>query len=410
MTDHDPDTDQTGDSEPAATTTRRGVLAALGIGGFFVGRALSGNSGGGTEATIGGGPMSSQVSHLSVEWLEGSFSDRPSAGVEGRFFYVSDPNDAEYGNVYADEGGSWSRIALGVDELITSLGTIEDSSQDPANNGEIRRNGSDVKVYTGGGVKDLGNIGSGGSGSPGGNDTEIQYNNQGAFGGISGFTFDGTNLTAVPGIDATLALVDQAADPSTNGEIQLNGSDVKAYSGGGVRNLSQDTITRTAGSGLKYSSGSAGTALGGSSTLAIEPADFAGTGLEDGGSDSLQIDYAADVVERPQRNPIVALDNGESVEIAIEVPDQDTLSVYRWGAFDASDGSVPTSLDVQLKDGSDTVQASANTGNKENKSSAVASYQNTTGSSSIFKLAANNGTGSAINSPGVGSHFGWRVE
>lgn len=35
---------------------------------------------------------------------------------------------------------------------------------------------------------------SGGSGTPGGSDTQIQYNNAGAFGGIAPFTWDGTNL------------------------------------------------------------------------------------------------------------------------------------------------------------------------------------------------------------------------
>ena len=36
---------------------------------------------------------------------------------------------------------------------------------------------------------------SGGGGSPGGSDTQIQFNNGGSFGGSSNLTFDGTNLT-----------------------------------------------------------------------------------------------------------------------------------------------------------------------------------------------------------------------
>jgi hypothetical protein len=36
----------------------------------------------------------------------------------------------------------------------------------------------------------------GGGGSPGGSTTQVQYNNAGAFGGISGFTTDGTRVTA----------------------------------------------------------------------------------------------------------------------------------------------------------------------------------------------------------------------
>ena len=36
---------------------------------------------------------------------------------------------------------------------------------------------------------------SGGNGTPGGNTTEIQYNNSGAFAGSDSFTFDGSNVT-----------------------------------------------------------------------------------------------------------------------------------------------------------------------------------------------------------------------
>jgi hypothetical protein len=37
-------------------------------------------------------------------------------------------------------------------------------------------------------------IGGGGSGAPGGSNTQIQYNNGGSFGGVNKLTFDGTNL------------------------------------------------------------------------------------------------------------------------------------------------------------------------------------------------------------------------
>jgi hypothetical protein len=52
---------------------------------------------------------------------------------------------------------------------------------------------------------------SGGSGSPGGSTTQIQYNNSGAFGGISGFTTDGTRVTASTTIGVG------GATPSTSG-------------------------------------------------------------------------------------------------------------------------------------------------------------------------------------------------
>lgn len=42
----------------------------------------------------------------------------------------------------------------------------------------------------------LGWVAGGGGGTPGGSDTQLQYNDSGAFGGITGLTSDGTNLTA----------------------------------------------------------------------------------------------------------------------------------------------------------------------------------------------------------------------
>ena len=42
-------------------------------------------------------------------------------------------------------------------------------------------------------------ISGGGGGSPGGSSTQVQYNAVGSFGGISGFTSDGTNVTAGSG-------------------------------------------------------------------------------------------------------------------------------------------------------------------------------------------------------------------
>jgi len=51
----------------------------------------------------------------------------------------------------------------------------------------------------------------GGGGSPGGSNTQVQYNNSGAFGGISGFTTDGTRVTASTTIGVG------GATPSTSG-------------------------------------------------------------------------------------------------------------------------------------------------------------------------------------------------
>jgi hypothetical protein len=103
------------------------------------------------------------------------------------------------------------------------------------------------------------------------------------------------------------------------------------------------------------------------------------------------------------------LENGESIEIPVRVDHGATLEVYRWGAFAISDGTAPTSLDVELLDGGDTVQASENTSDTQDNDTPVASYKNSSGPLSIFKLRAKNDTGDAIDNPGIGSHFGYMV-
>ena len=45
-------------------------------------------------------------------------------------------------------------------------------------------------------------IGGGGATSPGGSDTQVQYNNSGSFGGSSNMTFDGTNLAVTGTVSA----------------------------------------------------------------------------------------------------------------------------------------------------------------------------------------------------------------
>lgn len=120
------------------------------------------------------------------------------------------------------------------------------------------------------------------------------------------------------------------------------------------------------------------------------------------------------VVADPDRNRAAELDDGDSIEIPIPVEDGETLNVYRWGAFDASDHTAPTGLDVELVDGSDVVQVAANTTNSQNLTSPVASLTNTSGGIVVYKLRAKNDTGSPIGdtdtAPGVGAHFGFRVE
>lgn len=124
-------------------------------------------------------------------------------------------------------------------------------------------------------------------------------------------------------------------------------------------------------------------------------------------------DWVARLVNSPNASIANAvLDNGDSAEVSVPVPDGETLKVYRWGAYQITDGATPTDLDVELKDGSDTVQATANTGDNESTdpASPVASHANSSGSTSIFKLAVANDTGGSISDPGVGAFFAYIVE
>ena len=56
----------------------------------------------------------------------------------------------------------------------------------------------------------------GGGGTPGGSDTQIQYNNAGAFGGVTGFTWSGTAL-AIPGPATLTGAVGSSALTITGG-------------------------------------------------------------------------------------------------------------------------------------------------------------------------------------------------
>ena len=64
--------------------------------------------------------------------------------------------------------------------------------------------------------------GGGGGGSPGGSSTQVQYNAAGSFGGISGFTSDGTNVTAGSGnLRATSPRITTGINDSNGNELIL---------------------------------------------------------------------------------------------------------------------------------------------------------------------------------------------
>lgn len=110
---------------------------------------------------------------------------------------------------------------------------------------------------------------------------------------------DDTN-TALSDLDSDADGVVDEADALTSGG-QLLG-DLNATGGETVwdeseghipqARLENTTITLSGGDGLK---GGSTAALGGSFSLNVEPADFAGTNLTDDGADNLQLDISSDV-------------------------------------------------------------------------------------------------------------------
>ena len=82
--------------------------------------------------------------------------------------------------------------------------------------------GSGISITNGNGSITIAATGSGGT--PGGSNTQVQYNNSGAFGGISGFTTDGTNVTAGSGnLRATSPRITTALnDANGNGMVAFS--------------------------------------------------------------------------------------------------------------------------------------------------------------------------------------------
>lgn len=96
---------------------------------------------------------------------------------------------------------------------------------------------------------------SGGSGSPGGSTTEIQYNNAGAFDGVSGVTTDGTTMTATSNNLVVANLLASSNDSGALGASTTAFSDL-FLAAGGLINWANGSATFTESSGnITYAGG-----------------------------------------------------------------------------------------------------------------------------------------------------------
>jgi hypothetical protein len=77
-----------------------------------------------------------------------------------------------------------------------------------------------VNIDASGNLKDSGSTCGGAGGSPGGSDTQVQYNNSGAFGGAAGFVFDKTSKVTL-GVAGT-SVGGIALNNATSGSITIN--------------------------------------------------------------------------------------------------------------------------------------------------------------------------------------------
>jgi len=107
--------------------------------------------------------------------------------------------------------------------------------------------------------------------------------------------------------------------------------------------------------------------------------------------------------------PALMMADEDVVDNPVRVPAGGTLKIYRWGAFLLADGTAPSGLEVQVLDGSDTVQANANTADQENRTSPVVSVSNSSSSLSVFKLRTVNATGTDYTTDGVGTLVDYEV-
>jgi len=112
---------------------------------------------------------------------------------------------------------------------------------------------ADFTIIPGGLFRGVGGGGGGGgTTSPGGSNTQIQYNNNGVFGGVTNLTWDGTTLSATGSFSGSLV---GTASYATTASYAANGGVTQLLAGSNItlspsNGLGQVTITSTGGGGI----------------------------------------------------------------------------------------------------------------------------------------------------------------
>lgn len=186
----------------------------------------------------------------------------------------------------------------------------------------------------------------GGGGTPGGSDTQIQFNDSGSFGGSANLTWDDRTLTIVNSLTGTEALSALSITPTWNttgapSAIKLNVTDIASNAAsllmdlqvGGTSVLSfnkSGTITGTIGSnsGTIYTTSidngiGFGTSsqlrvwIGGTNTAGTHGIKVAGAGyigFDDGGISSVPDAHGPDVALHRDASAVLALRNGTTAQ------------------------------------------------------------------------------------------------
>lgn len=150
-------------------------------------------------------------------------------------------------NNISNQGGNNNvKIAAPILEVLSSgISVMQGATRLNFTNATVTNNNGTIDITT-----------SGGSGSPGGSNTQLQYNNGGAFGGITGATTNGTVVTLTSPI-----LISPNIDGATGTSLNLTGTSstiLNINTDGTTEVLQVDASTASLTDGVKITGGAGG--------------------------------------------------------------------------------------------------------------------------------------------------------